>query len=187
MIKEYQKYDNEGRFLGIRKKVFHNRFGKPPRSLLCTCLRDGTLDVDLLTGLVTSLVGGKVKEISCIPDHSDYLRFCLCRERSTRRKKTACGRKRWRQTCGVHRLVIIKKIAIAKSADDWRDFVEDIPPTLHVDHIDLNRQNNVAANLRIQGFMENSNGSDPSVGEVAAIAAYTKTDYSLGDIFDEFA
>ena len=183
-MKEYQKYNEEGRFLGKRKHVFNNRYGNPPRSLLCTCLRDGTLDVDLETGEILSLLRKKPHVITCIPDHSGYLRFYLHRERKTLRRKTVD--KRWRQTCGVHRAVLMKKFAVNKSPDNWREFVEDIPPTLHVDHVDRNNQNNAASNLRLQGFMENSNDSEPSVGEQKAVENYQDPSYTMGDTFDEF-
>lgn len=146
----------------MRKKVFANRRGNPPTTLLLRCLRDGTLDVCLGSGKVYSYAKGARAEIKLRGDSDGYLVFTLSREVSgslvrktvseTRKGGKRVQRRRWRQEVRVHRAVKMKAAAVDKAIaagnpGSWREFLDDIPPRVDVDHIDFNKKNNAASNL----------------------------------------
>jgi hypothetical protein len=125
----------------MRLKRIHLRRGK--ESLEVKCLRDGTLDVRLNTGIVLGLVRGAWIPKSLRRDEDGYLGFCLNREKVDRRGKPSTerrGRKivhryRERRYVLVHRLVKIKAIAVALGGRNWRKFARDLPPGIDVNHL----------------------------------------------------
>jgi hypothetical protein len=173
-------YDDAGRYVGPRKYAFDNNRGTPPMTLLCRCLRDGSLDADLESGAIVSFARYEVGiPIKVRSDADGYLIFDLHRDVSGRliRKKDRDGRRRWRMQCRVHRAVKMKAVAVAKATEagrpeSWREYVADIPPRIDVDHLDADRTNNAAANLSLASERLNRNGRELTNGEAAAIADY---------------
>lgn len=115
------------------------------------CLRDGTLDVDLETGRVESWARGDwVRFLNVREDEDGYLKFTLSRESKSRRRKDRNGRRREHMTVFVHRLVMVKKIAVAANPDRWRTVVRDLHGDTDVHHKDHVRSNNVSDNLTLE-------------------------------------
>ncbi len=137
---------NQRRFGGWGLKKIH-RSGE---SLMVRCLRDGTLDVCLTTGRVFSTARGRMKRLKTHLDEDGYERFKLNRESKTVRKRDRSGRRRERMTVFVHRLLMVKKIAVAANADRWRDIVRDLSGNTDVHHKDHIKTNNVADNLTLE-------------------------------------
>ena len=131
---------------GPLKKI-HLRVGEIP--LEVECLRDGTLDVCLTTGRVWSLYGGKKKQLKTRLDDDGYVVFDLSRAPNGQKRgrhveyvsflkdKTLKRRTRWRRRrkVFVHRLVKIKALAFAKGGQKWREYVNDLPRGIDVNHI----------------------------------------------------
>ena len=138
-------YNEAGFYVGPLKRV-HRSKKKP--SLACLMLHDGTLDVCLQRWIVTTHFCGRIKVRSLSKNHKGYLYVNLYRERK-RGRKDKHGRRRHRMSAWVHRLVMMKKIAAESAGEGWRAVVKDIDPEIDVDHIDLNRSNNSAGNLRL--------------------------------------
>lgn len=137
---------NQRRFGGWGLKKIH-RAGE---SLMVRCLRDGTLDVCLKTGRVFSTARGRMKRLKTREDEDGYRKLTLSRESKTRRKKDSSGRRREHMTVFIHRLVMVKKIAVAANPDRWRDIVRDLHGGTDVHHKDHNKTNNVADNLTLE-------------------------------------
>lgn len=121
------------------KKV-HVQHGK--ETLECKCLRDGTLDVNLTTGEVFSLVRSR-KAMKLSEDRDVYLHINLARERKDRRGKPEVERRRngtrvnlyrHRRFVRVNRLVKMKSLAVAMGGSDWRRYVTDLSRGIDVNH-----------------------------------------------------
>ena len=136
-----------GDYVGELKRVHRDK--KKP-SLACLMLADGTLDVCLKKGTVTTNFRGRIKKRSLSEHYKGYLYVSLYRERKHGRKNKA-GRRRHRMSAWVHRLVMMKKIAVDSAGEGWRAVVKDIDPEIDVDHRDTIRTNNTAENLRLAG------------------------------------
>src|SRR3990167_4698859 len=138
-----------------RLKKSHLRRGID--SLEVRCLKNGTLDVELMTGKVLGFVRGEWKEKRLKKDDDGYLGFFLNRERKHKRGKPILEmrngkeRKRWRDRryVLVNRLVKIKAIAVALGGENWRSFVTALPPGIDVNHIGA-RDNNAHGMLELQ-------------------------------------
>lgn len=114
------------------------------------CLRDGTLDVSLTTGIVISLTRGRRRYLRTRLDEDGYRKFTLSRESKTKRKQDAAGRRREHMTVFVHRLVMVKKIAVAANPERWRTVVRDLPGSTEVHHKDEDTGNNRGDNLTLE-------------------------------------
>jgi hypothetical protein len=137
------------------KKVFLT-YGKP--SLEVQCLRDGTLDVDIETGEVFSIRNGRSVKRQLRLDEDGYYCFQLNRERKRkqgkpeidyRREGASRLRYRNRRYVRVHRLVKIKALAVAKGGRNWRQYVQDLPLGIDVNHLNGKTDNN-HLNLELQ-------------------------------------
>lgn len=138
---------NKRRFGGWGLKKIH----RDGESLMVRCLRDGTLDVDLRTGRVESWARGDwVRMVKVRVDEDGYEKFTLSRESRRVRKKDRDGRRREHMTVFVHRLAMVKKIAVAANPDRWRTVVRDLPGDTDVHHKDHCKQNNAANNLTLE-------------------------------------
>lgn len=164
---------------GPLKRV-HLKYGET--SLECLCLRDGSLDVDLTTGVVTSNAKGRRKRMKLSEDKDGYLHIHLNRERKDRRGKPEIGRDRKgnetrryriRRYVRVNRLVKMKSIAVGIGGNDWRHYVTDLPRGVDVNHGDLDRKNNHHMNLSLQGELTNRQRRELTPEEAAEIAACT--------------
>lgn len=160
-----------------RKKVFL-RSGKD--SLECRCLRDGTLDVNLITGTVTSYVSGKPRAMTLQVDKDGYMHIQLNRERPDRRGKATEERRhgvvvkryRERRYVRVNRLVMMKRLAVKAGGALWREFVKDLP-RVDVNHEDCQRSNNHYRNLTLMTEAANRGKREMTPEEQAAIDACT--------------
>jgi hypothetical protein len=152
--------------LGVlrRPKRVHRPRGSV--SLAAECLADGTLDVDLLTGEVMSYASGSWKKRKTRLDDDGYVTFTLSRDVNGRRKRKSDAAGRWRlhMTVLVHRLVMMKKVAIACGEARWRSHVEDLPSHKDVHHRDRNRAHNEATNLTLEPILLNRGGHLPLEG-----------------------
>jgi hypothetical protein len=153
----------------------------PPgeESLECQCLRDGTLDVNLTTGEVFSLVGSKRKRMKFGEDRDGYLHIWLARERSDRRGKPEIEmlrngkrvkRYRRRRYVRVNRLVKMKALAVALGGDQWRKYVADLPRGVDVNHTGA-RNDNRAHKLTLETERANRTRSEMTPEEQAEINA----------------
>jgi hypothetical protein len=164
------------------KKVHHNKRGG--KTLARRCLEDGTLDVCLETGMVTSFAQVETgKLIRPRLDEDGYRKFTLVRSVSARlvKKKRADGCRIWQMTVFVHRLAMMKKIAVKKAKavgtpDEWRAFVRDLPAGLDVNHKNLIRDDNRACNLELQTERTNRNGQPSTEEELRSIAEFETGD-----------
>jgi hypothetical protein len=165
------------------RKITHNRRGG--ETLARRCLRDGSIDVDLATGVVTSFARypkGRVLKLTI--DEDGYEKFKLCRNVSKRlvRKPDRWGRHRWQMDVFVHRLVRMKATAVKRAvaeagdADRWREYVRDLPCGVDVNHIDRDRRNNAAANLRLETEDCNRRGGDMDEEDLRSIAEFETGD-----------
>jgi hypothetical protein len=141
--------DSQGYYRGPLRKV-HRPRGR--ESLAVRCLRDGTLDVCLLTGHVFSSARGASRSIKTRTDEDGYEKFTLHREATgrERRKCDGSGRRRLVMEVFVHRLVMLKKLAVARGESRWREHVEDLPGDRDVHHRDTCRSHNAASNLTLE-------------------------------------
>ena len=120
-------------------------------SLMVRCLRDGSLDVCLKTGRVESWARGEwVLFLKVREDEDGYLKFTLSRESRRVRSKDSGERRREHMTVFVHRLVMVKKIAVAANPERWRDVVRDLHGDTDVHHKDHDKRNNAAKNLTLE-------------------------------------
>lgn len=139
--------NNQRRFGGWGRKYLH----RDQESLMVRCLRDGSLDVDLETGKVWSWrVGDWCRPLKTRTDEDGYIKFTLSRESKTKRRKDSDGRRREHMTVFVHRLVMVKKIAVAANEERWRTAVRDLPGSMEVHHKDLTPAHNWASNLTLE-------------------------------------
>ncbi len=160
-------------------KTIHLKCGET--SLECLCLRDGSLDVNLASGEVTSMARGRQRTRKVRADDDGYLYFDLSRERPDRRGKAEISRRngkvkkryRIRRFVAVHRLVKMKELAIKAGGDAWRDHVKDLPRGIDVDHGDRDRQNNNYRNLSLKTEAANRGKREMTPEEEAEIAACT--------------
>lgn len=115
-------------------KLRHRRKGKP--SLALRCLQDGTLDIDLATGEVWSTAKGTRTKLKTRIDEDGYHKFTLCRDTDGRekRKTDGSGRRRLKMEVFVHRLCMMKKLAVARGEFRWREHLEDLPGDREVHH-----------------------------------------------------
>jgi len=132
----------------MERKSF--RLNGRKRTLEVECLRNGTLDVDLETGIVTGFHRGEWKPKRLKKDDDGYLGFFLNRERKHKRGKPIREvrpngkerhRYRHRRYVLVHRLVKIKAIAAAIGGRNWRSCCKDLPPGIDVNHIGAKHDN----------------------------------------------
>lgn len=138
---------NQRRFGGWGRKYSH----RESESLMVHCLRDGSLDVDLHTGAVWSWRRGDwCRLVKVRTDEDGYIKFTLSRESKTKRKKDRDGRRREHMTVFVHRLVMVKKIAVAANKERWRTVVRDLPGNTEVHHKDLTPAHNWGGNLTLE-------------------------------------
>lgn len=140
---------NQRRFGGYGRKYLH----RDVESLMVRCLRDGSLDVDLESGVVWSWKRGDwCKPVKTRTDEDGYIKFTLSRKAppTSRKPKDRDGRRREHMTVFVHRLVMVKKIAVAANEERWRTVVRDLPGSTEVHHKDLQPTNNWAANLTLE-------------------------------------
>lgn len=117
------------------------------------CLRDGSLDVDLETGKVWTWKRGMwCQPIKTRVDEDGYVKFTLSREapKSSRKRPDRDGRRREHMTVFVHRLVMVKKIAVAANEERWRTVVRDLPGSTEVHHKNEQRDCNWASNLTLE-------------------------------------
>jgi len=161
-------------------KRVHLPAGK--ESLECRCLRDGSLDVSLITGEVISFALGKRHVMALLRDRDGYLHISLNRERPDRRGKASEERgrdgklrKRYRERRFVrlNRLVMMKRLAVEAGGRQWREFVKDLPRGVDVNHDDLVRHNNHHENLRMQTEAANRGRRENTPEEQAEIDACT--------------
>jgi hypothetical protein len=147
-----------GYYVGPLKKI-HRPKGR--ESLAVRCLRDGTLDVCLRSGRVYSFALGKRKRIKTRIDEDGYEKFTLKRDVSWREKRRADrnGRRRLSMEVFVHRLVMMKKLAVAKGEARWREHLEDLPGDRDVHHVD-GKTNNVARMLTLEFVSWNRGKAD---------------------------
>lgn len=140
-------YNAAGFYVGPLKMRHRHR-----KSLALRCLQDGTLDVCLLTGHVYSYARGEMRRVRTRLDEDGYEKFTLSREVSgrERRKTDSTGRRRRMMTVFVHRLVMMKKIAVALGESHWREKVVDLPGDQEVHHRDKVRRHNQARNLTLE-------------------------------------
>ena len=175
------------------KKVHANKRGG--KTLARRCLEDGTLDVCLRTGRVTSFAQAKDgKAIRPRTDEHGYRKFTLVRSVSKRlvRKPRADGLHVWQMTVFVHRLAMMKKVAVAKAysvgtPDDWRSFVRDLPAGVDVNHKNRKRDDNRAKNLELQTERTNRNGQASTEEELRAIAEFETGDPERWREYERFA
>lgn len=158
---------------------------KGRETLECLCLRDGTLDVSLITGEVTTRARGRYKQVKLSADKDGYLHFNLSRERKDRRGKPEIERRggkevkryRIRRYVRVHRLVKMKDQAIKAShaarSNDWRSYVKNLPRGVDVNHVDFTRDNNANDNLTLQTEAANRGRREMTQEELDAIAECT--------------
>jgi hypothetical protein len=137
---------NQRRFGGYGRKYVH----RDGESLMVRCLRDGSLDVSLATGNVISLTRGRRRYLATRLDEDGYRKFTLSRESKTKRRKDSSGRRREHMTVFVHRLVMVKKIAVAANPERWRTVVRDLAGSTEVHHKDENTDNNRGNNLTLE-------------------------------------
>lgn len=140
------------------------------------CLRQGSLDVDVLTGEVFSVRRGAHWPMKLREDKDGYLCFGLNRDSKSRGKACKCkrtGKVRYRvyRWVRVNRLVKIKAMAIAKGGRNWRKFVADLPLGVDVNHIDTDRQNNNHENLELSTERANRARKELSEEELAKLQA----------------
>lgn len=163
---------------GPLKKI-HLRHGQ--ESLEVKCLRDGTLDVRLSTGVVVGLVRGQWQPKSLRIDEDGYVGFYLNRERQKklgkpeverRRNGKLCKRYRERRYVFVHRLVKIKAIALAIGGRNWRKFVKDLPLGVDVNHLGA-KDDNRSHMIELATERANRSRDEMTPEEIAAIAACT--------------
>lgn len=133
-----------GYYVGPLKKR-HRPLGKP--SLALRCLQDGTLDIDLDSGEVWSTAKGARAKIKTRIDEDGYHKFTLCRDVDgrERRKKDGEGRRRLKMEVFVHRLCMMKKLAVARGEKRWREHLEDLPGDRDVHHRFGKDQNHASA------------------------------------------
>lgn len=132
----------------MERKSF--RLNGRKHTLEVECLRNGTLDVDIETGIVTGFYRGEWRRKALNKDHCGYLGFCLNRERKPKRGKPIRElrngkerlRYRRRRYVLVHRLVKIKAIAVALGGHNWRAYVKDLPHGIDVNHRGAKDNNN---------------------------------------------
>lgn len=140
-------YNSAGQYVGKLKRVHRDK--KKP-SLAARELAAGNLDVCLTTGVVTTHYRGRNLIRKLQKNHKGYFWLNLNRNRSGKRgKPDADGRYREQMSAWVHRLAMMKKLAVELAGEGWRAVVIDIDPEIDVDHKDNNRGNNSAANLRL--------------------------------------
>lgn len=167
--------DQYGNYVGPRKIVFRPR--RRP-SLACRCLRDGSLDVDLRDGKVYSRWQGRKRLRRLRIERDDYLSFSLNREKSHRRGRSERDRRRtrwrYRMCVMVHRLVMMKKLAVDLGGSKWREYVKDIPPNIDVHHRDGCQWNNGVKNLRLSTDTANRGKREMTPDEAAAVAAFAE-------------
>lgn len=122
-----------GYYVGPLKKR-HRPNGKP--SLALRCLQDGTLDIDLDTAEVWSMARGVRTKVKTRIDEDGYHKFTLKRDvdGSERRKRDSSGRRRLSMEVFVHRLCMMKKLAVARGERRWREHLEDLPGDRDVHH-----------------------------------------------------
>jgi hypothetical protein len=132
----------------MRRKKVHLEPGR--ESLEVLCLRDGSLDVSLSTGVVYGIQRGRRVMKRLNEDKDGYLGFFLNREKGERRGKpirerlrngTERLRFRHRRYVLVNRLVKIKAIAVGKGGRNWRQFVADLPRGVDVNHLAARNDN----------------------------------------------
>lgn len=141
--------NNQRRFGGWGRRYLH----RDVESLMVRCLRDGSLDVDLETGKVwTWKRGDWCQPVRTRRDEDGYVKFTLSREAppSSRKRRDRDGRRREHMTVFVHRLVMVKKIAIAANEERWRNVVRDLPGSTEVHHKDEVRHHNWSENLTLE-------------------------------------
>lgn len=140
---------NERRFGGYGRRYVH----RDGESLMVRCLADGSLDVGLESGMVWSRKpNGLWRELKVREDEDGYLKFTLSRKapKGSRRKPDKDGRRREHMTVFVHRLVMVKKIAVAANEKRWQTVVRDLPGSTEVHHKDLTPAHNWASNLTLE-------------------------------------
>ncbi len=166
-------------YRGKRKK---RHTPKGELSLAAECLRDGTIDVELTSGVVISFAARAnrpatrhVMKLRTDPD--GYQGFHLNRERKQKRGNPERDRKilryRRRMYVQVHRLAYMKKVAILWAdfhGGHWREHVVDLPRGIDVDHVDLNRSNNTIENLRLRTLVSNRQRRPMTEEEAATVA-----------------
>lgn len=148
-MKRKQKFGwQNGYYVGPLKKR-HRPNGKP--SLALRCLQDGTLDIDLETGEVWSMARGERTKIKTRIDEDGYHKFTLCRDTDGRekRKMDGDGRRRLKMEVFVHRLCMMKKLAVAKGEWRWKEHVEDLPGDREVHHR-FGKDRNEATSLMLE-------------------------------------
>ena len=140
-------YNAAGVYVGPLKRVHRDK--KKP-SLAAREFAAGNLDVCLETGVVTTCYRGRIKIRKLQKNHKGYFWLNINRERAGKRgKPDADGRYREQMAAWVHRLAMMKKIAVELAGKNWRDAIRDIDPEIDVDHYDKNSGNNAATNLRL--------------------------------------
>ncbi len=132
---------------------------KDKTTLAARMLADGTLDVCLETGEVFTIINGRRRKRKLQTNHKGYHWLNLYRERKDKRgKPDKYGRRRERFSAWVHRLAMMKKIAVGKCREEakdgrvfsnWRLFIVDIDPKIDIDHDNTDRTDNRGDNLRI--------------------------------------
>lgn len=159
-----------GEYVGPLKRVHRPR---GMRSLACELMRDGVLDVGLATGEVVSLHSGQRKVLAVQTNAKGYCYVTLNREKRPRRgRPNSEGRWRRRMSAWVHRLVMMKKLAVEKHGEAWREHVVDIDPHIDVDHRDRVRHNNAADNLRLALHNAHETTRELTPEELAAIEEF---------------
>lgn len=150
-------------------KKIHSRSKKG--TVMYQRLRNGTLDVDLETGEVFGLRGRKfVVDVTWDGYHRVHLTI-----KNNRCKPDGRGQRRFRQRAMVHRIVMMKKLAVeAKGGSrlSWRSFVKELPTGVDVDHEDDDRENNRASNLQLKTYIANRSKRDMTPEEEESIREY---------------
>ncbi len=155
-------------------------------SLACLALRDGSLDVDLKTGIPYGARGPMKTRI----DKYGYVTFVLCRKVTrggTVVKIAGKERRRKLMTVLVHRLAMMKHLAVQHHGDSWREHVKDLPGTLDVNHVHdhnqvADRTDNRIRNLRLETLMANRRRRPMTPEEEAEVARQVEMMY--GDAYE---
>ena len=82
----------------------------------------------------------------------------------------------------VHRLVMVKAIAMQHGGDAWREYVDDLPGDIDVDHKDNDRTNNALDNLRLRSWYPHRSRQVMEDEERAEMARFLNLDPETDEV-----